>query len=389
MNMIPYGRQQVTEEDKRVIIDVLNSDFLTQGPKVSEFESVIKEKLDCQFAIALNSATSALHLSCEALKLGKGDYLWTSPTTFVASANCGKYCSAEVDFVDIDTETGLISCDKLEQKLEESKRTGKLPKIVVAVHLAGNPCDMKRIKSLGEQYKFRIIEDASHALGSQFMGSRIGSCRYSDITVFSFHPVKIITTGEGGMATTNNGDIAREIMLKRTHGITKDREEYEYRDEGDWYYEQKVLGYNYRMNDIEAALGISQLKRLNEIVRIRNKIRQRYLKELESDYIKIIKVPKECTSATHLCIALLDVTETEHKIIFKRLREEGIGVQLHYYPVHLQPFYRKLGYKEGDFINSEIYAKRAISLPVYPGLTEKEQQEVIKKVKEVLYETKS
>ena len=263
---------------QRAVCEVLDSNFLTQGPKVCEFEIALANKVDCKYAVAVNSATSALHLSCEALKLRRGDYLWTSPTTFVASANCGRYCDADVDFVDIDPETGLMSCDELEKKLATAKKSNKLPKIVVPVHLAGNPCDMKRIRSLGEKYNFKIIEDASHALGSEYMDAKIGSCKYSDITVFSFHPVKIITTGEGGMITTNQEDIAKDVMLKRAHGISKCRDEYEYMEDGDWYYEQQVLGYNYRMNDIEAALGISQIKRLESIVRERNKILEMYIK---------------------------------------------------------------------------------------------------------------
>ena len=388
MKMIPYGRQTITEDDKRAVCEVLDSNFLTQGPKVCEFETALANKVDCKYAIAVNSATSALHLSCEALKLKRGDYLWTSPTTFVASANCGRYCVADVDFVDIDPETGLMSCDELEKKLATAKKSNKLPKIVVPVHLAGNPCDMKRIKLLSEKYNFKIIEDASHALGSEYMDTKVGSCKYSDITVFSFHPVKIITTGEGGMITTNQKDIAKDVMLKRAHGISKCRDEYEYMEDGDWYYEQQVLGYNYRMNDIEAALGISQIKRLESIVRERNKILEMYIKKLESDKVKMIRIPKDCKSALHLAIALFDVCEQEHVRIFRRLREENIGVQLHYYPVHMQPYYRNIGFKRGDFKNSENYAKRAISMPIYPGLTQKQQNTVIQTVKGIMNETR-
>ena len=308
----------------------------------------------------------------------------TSPTTFVASANCGLYCGATVDFVDIDIETGLMCVKELENKLKKAKKESRLPKIVIPVHLSGASCDMKRIKKLADKYNFNIIEDASHAIGGKYEEEPIGNCKYSDVTVFSFHPVKIITTGEGGMAMTNSVELAEKIKSLRSHGITKNFEDFIRKDMGEWHYEQQDLGYNYRMNDIEAALGISQIKRLRDIVETRNKQREIYIEKLKCCKIEILKVPSNTYSSVHLVVARLkDATETRHKDIFKALRSAGIGVQLHYAPVHLQPYYRKAGFKTGQFKNAEEYAKTALSIPVYPGLTKKEQDYVCEKLKEV------
>ena len=384
MKYIPYGRQDVTENDINEVTKVLRSDFLTQGPKVEEFEKNVAYEVDAKFGVAVNSATSALHLACIALGLGEGDQLWTSPTTFVASANCGLYCGATVDFVDIDIETGLMCVKELAKKLEKAKRESKLPKIVVPVHLSGASCNMKSIKKLAEEYDFHIIEDASHAIGGRYEENPVGNCKYSDVTIFSFHPVKIITTGEGGMAMTNSVALADRMKLLRSHGITKNFNDFERKDMGAWHYEQQELGYNYRMNDIEAALGISQMKRLEKIVRTRNEQRSLYIEKLEGSNIKLLKVPSNTYSSVHLVVArLINTTETEHKEIFQKLRDSGIGVQLHYAPVHLQPHYKRYGFKAGDFKNAEEYARTALSIPVYPGLTKDDQDYICKKIKEV------
>ena len=384
MEYIPYGRQEVTENDIDEVTKVLRSNFLTQGPKVEEFEKEVADEVDAQYGIAVNSATSALHLACGAIGLGEGDRLWTSPTTFVASANCGLYCGATVDFVDIELDTGLMCIKELERKLEKAKEESKLPKIVVPVHLSGTSCNMRAIKKLADKYKFNIIEDASHAIGGSYEEEPVGNCKYSDVTIFSFHPVKIITTGEGGMAMTNSTALADKMKLLRSHGITKNLNNFERKNVGEWHYEQQELGYNYRMNDIEAALGVSQIKRLKSIVKTRNKQREIYIKKLDDCNIEILKVPENTYSSVHLVVArLTKTTEERHKEIFKELRDSGIGVQLHYAPVHLQPYYKRMGFKAGQFKNAEEYARTALSIPVYPGLTDEEQEYVCNKLKEV------
>ena len=384
MKYIPDGRQDVTEDDINEVTKVLKSNFLTQGPKVEEFENKVAEEVKAKYGVAVNSATSALHIACVALGLSEGDQLWTSPTTFVASANCGLYCGATIDFIDIDIETGLMCVKELEKKLEKAKRESKLPKIVVPVHLSGTSCNMKAIKRLAEEYNFHIIEDASHAIGGKYEENPVGNCKYSDITIFSFHPVKIITTGEGGMAMTNSMELAERMKLLRSHGITKNFNDFERKDMGTWHYEQQALGYNYRMNDIEAALGISQMKRLANIVKTRNEQRALYIKKLENFNIKLLKVPSNTYSSVHLVVArLIKATELEHKEIFQKLRDSGIGVQLHYAPVHLQPYYKKAGFKAGQFKNAEEYARTALSIPVYPGLTNEQQEYVCNKLKEI------
>ena len=347
---IPYGRQQITREDINSVIKVLKSDFITQGPIVPEFESAFCDTVSSKHAVAVNSATSGLHLSCLCLGLGPGDWLWTSSTTFVASANCGLYCGANIDFIDIDLETGHISIEKLKEKLLLAKLESKLPKIIIPVHLTGSSCDMKAIKDLSKVYGFSIIEDASHALGGRFENHLVGSCIYSDLTVFSFHPVKIITSGEGGIVTTNNSTLAEKIMDLRSHGITKNKEKFIKSDSGPWSYEQQNLGFNYRMTDIHAALGLSQLKRLNSIISERTNIFAFYQKRLENFPLKILKVPSSVISSFHLAVILLDETSSEkHQKIFSYMRSKGIGVQLHYEPVPMQPYFLKFGIKEEDY----------------------------------------
>ena len=335
MNYIPYGKQSIGEEDIRAVTSILNSNYLTQGPKGQEFEKCITEKTNSKYAVAVNSATSALHISCIALGLKEGDWLWTSPITFVASANCGLYCGAKVDFVDIDSETGLICTKKLEIKLEKAKQEGKLPKIVVPVHLTGTSCDMKKLGELAEKYNFKIIEDASHALGGKYEGEYVGNCKYSDITVFSFHPVKIATTGEGGMALTNSEKVSKKLKMLRSHGITKDINMLEDKSKEDWYYEQQLLGYNYRMTDIAAALGISQMNSLEEFIERRRQIKRRYIEELNGMPIKILKESKRAKSSVHLVvIKMKDEWEGQRDKFYRYMKSNGVGIQLHYLPIY-------------------------------------------------------
>ena len=338
---IPYGRQTISEADIAAVESVLRSPFLTQGPTVPAFEQAVAAKVDARFGVAVNSATSALHIACLALGLGPGDRLWTSPITFVASANCGRYCDATVDFVDIDPATGLMSVAALEQKLQQAEREGTLPKVVVPVHLAGSSCDMAAIGAMAERYGFAVLEDASHAIGGRYQGEPVGNCRHSAITVFSFHPVKIITTGEGGLATTNDPALAQRMEELRSHGIVRDRERFEESAAGPWVYEQQQLGFNYRITDIQAALGLSQLQRLDEIVVERNRQLKRYRELLIDLPVQLLEVPEDVLSSVHLAvIRLQQATAEQHRHIFEGLRSVGIGVQLHYSPVHLQPYYR-------------------------------------------------
>tara|TARA_Y100000589_G_C27158541_1_gene631831 strand:+ start:671 stop:1849 length:1179 start_codon:yes stop_codon:yes gene_type:complete len=382
---LPYGKQKITRADIRKVVSTLKSDFLTQGPIVPEFESNLSSIVDVNYSVAVNSATSALHLACLALDLKSGDYLWTSPISFVASANCALYCGAKVDFVDINPDNGLIDENLLEIKLEKALIQKKLPKILVPVHLAGTSCNMERIFELSKKYNFRIIEDASHALGGRYKDKPIGNCKYSDITVFSFHPVKIITTGEGGMATTNSKLLAKKMEKLRSHGINKNQSEFCSKDEGLWHYEQTNLGFNYRLSDIHAALGISQLKRLSKIIDERNRILNIYKSMAKSLKISFLDIPKDCLSAVHLGIIKLNTDDPEeHKNIFKKMRMNNIGVQLHYIPIHTHPFYQKLGFKFGDFPHSENYAKKAMSLPLFIGLNRKKQRKIISILTELI-----
>lgn len=370
---IPYGRQTISDADITAVVEALRSPFLTQGPTVPAFEQAVASKVGARHGVAVNSATSALHLACLALGLGPGDRLWTSPITFVASANCGRYCGAAVDLVDIDPNTALMSVEALEEKLERAHREGTLPKVVVPVHLAGSSCDMAAIGSLAERYGFAVLEDASHAIGGGYRGQPVGSCLYSSITVFSFHPVKIITTAEGGFATTNDPQLAQRMADMRSHGITKDELRFERPAPGPWSYEQQTLGFNYRMTDLQAALGLSQLQRLQTIVAERQCLLERYRLLLADFPLRLLEIPQDVHSALHLSVIRLEnPSPARHRQVFEGLRAAGIGVQLHYTPVHLHPYYRRLGFQEGDFPEAEAYACNAISLPLYPGLQDQD-----------------
>lgn len=382
---LPYGRQTITQEDIDAVVDVLSSTFLTQGPVVPAFEHAIADKVGANHGVAVNSATSALHLACLALGLGKGDRLWTSPITFVASANCGRYCGALVDFVDIDPATGLMSVAALEQKLQKAEKDDTLPKVVVPVHLTGSSCEMASIASLADRYGFAVIEDASHAIGGRYQGEPVGNCRHSDITVFSFHPVKIITTGEGGLATTNDPILCRRMVELRSHGIVREPERFEQSGSGPWVYEQQQLGFNYRITDIQAALGLSQLQRLDEIVAERNRQRKHYVDLLADMPAKLLEVPEDVLSSMHLCvIRLADLSPLHHRYVFQGLRLKGIGVQVHYSSVHLQPYYRRFGFQEGDFPAAEAYSSNSISLPLYPGLQGRDRERVVQMLSTLL-----
>ncbi len=384
--MIPYGKQDITDDDIKAVVDTLNSDFITQGPRIDQFEKDITDKVGSKYGVLVNSATSALHISCMALGLGKEDILWTSANSFVASSNCGLYCGAKVSFVDIDLETYNICLKKLEEKLLEAKTKDCLPKILVVVHLCGQSCDMSKIKKLSIEYGFKIIEDASHAVGGKYHDSYVGSCKYSDIAVFSFHPVKIITTAEGGAALTNDEDLYNKMSILRTHGITRDPNMMENEFEGPWYYEQIDLGLNYRMTDIQAALGRSQFKRVDEYVLQRNNLAKKYDSLLSDLPLQIPMIMENIYSSFHLYVILLDLANIakSKKDIFISLREKGVGVNLHYIPIPMHPFYKKLGFNEKDFPNSLEYYQKAISIPLYPKLSENEQSYVVETLKKVL-----
>jgi len=386
MNMIPYGKQEITQQDIDAVVSVLKSDFLTQGPQVPAFEKTLASYTGAKYALALNSATSALHVACLALGLGKGDWLWTTPITFVASANCGLYCGAQVDFVDIDDATYNLCPAKLEQKLKQAQRDNCLPKVLVAVHLCGQPCDMKAIKKLADIYGFSIIEDASHAIGGRYCNEPIGSCAYSDITVFSFHPVKIVTTAEGGAALTNDDKLAEKMALFRSHGVTRDPKLMVGETDGGWYYQQIELGYNYRMTELQAALGVSQMSRLTEFVAARHVLASRYNELLSKLMITLPYQLPETYSGLHLYVIRLqlDKIAKTHKQVFDELRANGVGVNLHYIPVHTQPYYKNMGFQKGDFPQAESYYQEAISLPMFHLMTFEQQYEVVKVLSAIL-----
>lgn len=373
--MIRYGQQDITQADIDAVVGVLKSVNLTQGPNIPAFEQAVLAETGARHAVAVSNATAALHIACVALDLGPGDWLWTTPNTFVASANCGLYCGAQVDFVDIDPQTWNLCPRALEQKLIAAKAAGRLPKVVVPVHLTGQPCDMAAIHALGQEYGFRIIEDASHAIGGRYKGAPIGNCRYSDITVFSFHPVKIITTAEGGMALTNDGQLAVRLGLLRSHGITRDPELMTREMDGPWDYQQVELGYNYRMTDMQAVLGTSQITRLHDYVARRHQIAARYAELLADLPITLPWQHPDSHSAFHLYVIRLqlDRIATTHRAVFEALRARDIMVNLHYIPVHTQPWYRRMGFKDGDFPQAEQYYREAISIPMHPSLTDAEQ----------------
>jgi UDP-4-amino-4,6-dideoxy-N-acetyl-beta-L-altrosamine transaminase len=379
---IPYGRQDIDEQDVRAVVEVLNSDFLTQGPAIPRFEEAVAAYVGVAHAVAVCNATAALHLACRTLGLGPGDVLWTVPNTFVASANCALYCGAQVDFVDIDPETYNLSVSELADKLYKAKLAGKLPKVVVPVDFSGQPCELEAIALLAKEFGFRVIEDASHAIGGSYKGQKIGNCSYSDITIFSFHPVKIITTGEGGMALTRDRELAEKLALLRTHGITREPSLMKKETEGAWYYEQVDLGYNYRMTDIQAALGTSQLHRIDEFVMRRRKIAARYDEAFASLPVVAPKQKPEGNSAWHLYVIQVEESSGRtRKQVFESLRAAGVLVNVHYIPVHLQPHYRVMGFGPGAFPVAEAYYSRCISLPMYASMTEEQQQYVIEQVR--------
>lgn len=376
--MIPYGRQEVTEADIAAVVDVLRSDWLTQGPVVPRFEQKVAALCGATHAVAVNSATSALHIACLALGVGPGDRLWTSPVTFVASANCGLYCGAEVDFVDIDPRTYNLCPERLAEKLAHAEREGRLPKVVVPVHLCGQPCDMATIHELSQRYGFRIIEDASHAIGGRYRGEPIGSGRYSDVTVFSFHPVKIVTTGEGGMAVTNDATVAARMALLRSHGITRDPAEMTHESDGPWYYQQIALGFNYRMTEMQAALGVSQLDRLDAYVTARHALAARYNELLTGAGVVTPWQHPDSYSGLHLYVVRVpEGGAVRRDDVFAVLRANAIGANLHYIPVHTQPWYRAMGFADGQFPAAESYYREAISLPMFPTMTHEVQDEVV------------
>ncbi|MEO5957458.1 MAG: UDP-4-amino-4,6-dideoxy-N-acetyl-beta-L-altrosamine transaminase [Nitrospiraceae bacterium] len=377
--MIPYGRQDISEADIQAVVDVLRSDFLTQGPAVPAFEKAIAGYCGAQYAVAVNSATSALHIACLALGVGASDWVWTSPITFVASANCARYCGARVDFVDIDPLTYNLSVERLAEKLTQAEKSGCLPKVVIPVHLCGQSCDMAGIHALSQRYGFKIIEDASHAIGGRYRGEPIGNGRYSDVTVFSFHPVKIITTGEGGMALTNDSELAKRMVHLRSHGITRDAAEMTHASDGPWYYQQLELGFNYRMTDFQAALGLSQMQRIDEYVGKRHVLAACYDKWLKGLPVTTPWQHAESYSALHLYVVRLrlDSMKGSQREVFEYMRASGIGVNLHYIPVYRQPYYARLGFNLSDFPQAENYYAEAISLPMYPGLTEAQQDLVV------------
>lgn len=376
--MIPYGKQNISAADIEAVVQVLQSDFLTQGNKVPEFEQKTAEYCGAKYGVAVNSATSALHIACLALGLGKGDVLWTTPTTFVASANAALYCGAKVDFVDINLQTGNLSVAHLREKLAQAALSGSLPKIVMPVHLCGEPCDMREIFELSKEYGFKIIEDASHAIGASYQDGKVGNCQFSDITVFSFHPVKIITTAEGGLATTNHIDLYKKMALLRSHGITRDPSTMAWESDGDWYYQQIDLGYNYRMTELQAALGISQMTRLGEFVAKRHELAQNYDRLLRDLPIILPYRAPDRQSALHLYpIRVLPESGKTRKQVFDFLRENGINVNVHYIPVHTQPYYREhFDFQAGDFPNSEQYYSEIISLPIYFDLNDSQQNHI-------------
>ena len=385
--LIPYGRQDIRDSDITAVLEVLKSDFLTQGPVVPSFEKAVREVCGAEFSIAVNSATSALHIALMALGVGSGDTVWTSPNTFVASSNAALYCGASVDFVDVDLETYNLCIISLREKLEQAAVLGVLPKVVIPVHLTGQPCDMRAIHELSQQYGFKVVEDASHAIGGRYRDGAIGNCEYSDITVFSFHPVKIVTTAEGGMALTNNPALAEQMTLFRSHGITRDPLLMTRAPEGPWYYEQIALGYNYRMTDLQAALGASQMQRLQEYVGRRHEIAARYSQELEGLPLVLPKQAEFSYSAYHLYVIRLDLDAIKpltHVEVFQSLRDRDILVNLHYIPVHTQPYYQKIGFEWGDFPNAEAYCKSAISIPMFPALSSDTQGTVIASLHDVL-----
>lgn len=382
---IPYGRQDINQEDIDAVVEVLRSDWITQGTVIEKFEQAVASYCGAKYAVAVSSATAALHIACLAGGLGRGDIFWTSPNTFVASANCGLYCGAKVDFVDIDPNTYNLSVNELERKLTLAKQQGRLPKVVILVHFAGQSCEMERIAVLSQHYGFKIIEDASHAIGGRYQGQPIGSCQFSDMTVFSFHPVKIITTGEGGMVLTNQENLYQQLIRLRSHGITRDPDLMQGESHGSWYYQQLELGFNYRMTDIQAALGASQMQRLDQFVERRRFLANRYNQLLQDLPLMLPWQNPDTDSSWHLYVIRLklDKINKTHIQVFEELRRNSIGVNLHYIPVHTQPYYQRLGFKLGNFHQAEIYYREAISIPIYYNLAEASQDLIVTTIKEI------
>ncbi|MDG9882698.1 UDP-4-amino-4,6-dideoxy-N-acetyl-beta-L-altrosamine transaminase [Pseudomonas sp. GD04058] len=383
--MIPYGRQNVDQADIDAVVEVLRSDWLTQGPTLERFERAVAERCQAGHAVAVCNATAGLHLACLAAGLGPGDLLWTSPNSFVASANCARYCGAEVDFVDIDPLTWNLDARALADKLARARALGRLPKVVVAVAFSGQSCDMGEIARLAREYGFRVIEDAAHALGARYAGEPVGSGRYADLTVFSFHPVKIVTSGEGGMVLCNDPGLAQRLRDLRSHGITRDPARMSEPSHGGWYYQQVELGFNYRMCDIQAALGLSQLNRLDDFLARRRELSARYQRLLGELPLQLPTLQDGAESAWHLYVVRLgEGLESRHRQVFEALRAAGIGVNLHYIPIHLQPYYRELGFADGDFPEAERYYRQAISLPLFPDLSDAQQEQVVDSLRRVL-----
>ncbi len=383
---IPYGRQDISQADIDAVVEVLRSDWITQGPAIERFEKLVAEYCGAKYAVAVSSATAGLHIACLAVGLSAGDVLWTSPNTFVASANCGLYCGADIDFVDIDPHTYNLSVEMLEQKLARAELEGKLPKVVVPVHFAGQSCEIERILALSRKYGFTILEDASHAIGARYQDNPVGSCLFSDMAVFSFHPVKIITTGEGGMVMTNREDLYEKLIRLRTHGITRNPELMQGESHGLWYYQQLELGFNYRMTDIQAALGASQMQRLDEFVSCRRLLAEGYNSLLQDFPLVLPWQHPDTESSWHLYVIRLklDKIGKTHRQVFEELRAAKIGVNLHYIPVHTQPYYQKLGFKWGGFPQAEEYYQEAISLPIYYGLSDENQERVVAVIGDIM-----
>ena len=373
--MIPYGRQSISQADIDAVVEVLKSDFLTQGPVVPRFEQTVADYCGAKFGVAVNSGTAALHIACLALGVGHGDWVWTSPISFVASANCALYCGAQVDFVDIEPDTGNMCAVELERKLIAAQAEGKLPKVVIPVHFAGLPCDMQDIHRLGQEYGFRIIEDACHALGARYHDAPTGNCRYSDITVFSFHPVKIITTGEGGMAMTNDPQLAKTMRLLRSHGITRDADDFINEPDGPWYYEQQMLGFNYRMTDIQAALGLSQMQKLNDFLQKRKNIAINYWQKINQSHVSLLKEFNDRESARHLMV--IRINNDNRQKAYNYFYKNGISVNVHYIPIYMHPFHRE---KKSTLINAFRFYSECLTIPLYPLLNESELDIIISTV---------
>ena len=390
MKILPYAQQSIDKNDIKKVVQVLKSNFLTQGPKVFEFEKAVKKYVNSKYAVAVNSATSALHIACLALDLKKNDLVWTSTNSFVASSNCALYCNAKIDFVDIDPKTFNISTDKLEAKLIKAKANKKIPKLLIVVHFAGNPCDMKKIYTLSKKYKFKIIEDASHAIGSRYFKKKIGNCRYSEMAIFSFHPIKIITTGEGGMVLTKNKKYFLKLVSLRNHGIVKNIGKYHNLKNSNWFYKQENLGFNYRMNDIEAALGISQIKKINKWVKKRNQMALYYKKNLSSIPVSFQEVNKNNFSSYHLFIIKINkwISKIRRNNLYYLLKSKNINTNVQYIPIHIHPFYKKLGFKKNDFPKAIDYYNNTLSLPLFINLKKSDLDRVINELKRIFKDIK-